>query len=190
MNVDIYGVKNVEDIGDGLPLFKDFTTEDWVIMQLRSEMYLLIKGFLKDVDDEDRTGLPEKHFDFYYAKYFTKKIVPKQFGMETLQDVMNLAKDVLQSNGEDTPILELQLNDDIETLDIFCKLCEDGRRERQRRIDAGDETAMLKFQPSCMTQKTVAVVTPGPQKAGGIRPAIASGSGWKQGKAPVWNRPW
>merc|ERR1719379_1492496 len=30
-DVDIFSVDNVEDIGDGVPLFKDFTFEDWVM---------------------------------------------------------------------------------------------------------------------------------------------------------------
>merc|ERR1711874_184360 len=42
-------------------------------------------------------------------------------------------------------LLTLQLSDDVESLDIFIKLTEESRRERQRRIDAGDETARLKF---------------------------------------------
>jgi len=34
---------------------------------------------------------------------------------------------------------------------MFVKLTEEKRRERQRRIDAGDETARLKFTPAAAT---------------------------------------
>merc|ERR1719324_1256610 len=44
-------------------------------------------------------------------------------------------------------VLSAQLADDLDGFDIFVKLAEEHRRERQRRIDAGDETARLKFQP-------------------------------------------
>merc|ERR1711953_1206332 len=123
-------------------------------MQFRFELYLLLKAFLIDVDDPERSGIPENHLEFYYGKYFNKRIVPKSFGLESLQEVLKLGKDIIGSNGAEVPIMELKLTDEIVTLDIFCKLTEDGRRERQRRIDAGDETAKLKFQPACMMQKT------------------------------------
>merc|ERR1712187_720903 len=132
--------------------------------------------------DPERTGMPEKHFDFYYGKYFTKKIAPKSFGKESLQEVLIMAKDVIASNEEEVPILELKLTDEIDTLDIFCKLTEDVRRERQRRIDAGDETAKIKFTPSCMTNRiTAQLATAGvsaakpPGVTGALKPALPSG---------------
>merc|ERR1711953_546735 len=148
-------------------------------MQLRFELYLLLKAFLKDVDDPERSGMPENHLEFYYGKYFNRQIVPKSFGLESLQEVLKLGKDIIGSNGADVPILELKLTDETETLDIFCKLTEDGRRERQRRIDAGDETAKLKFQPACMLNRL-------PQISG----AKEQKHGWKQGQSGgAWAKP-
>lgn len=179
-DVDIFSVEDVTDIGNGTPLFKEFTFEDWVIIQFRFELYLLVKAFLKDADDPERSGIPESHFEFYYGKYFTRRIVPKSFGFDSLQEVLlKLGKDIIGSNGAEVPILELKLTDEIEKLDIFCKLTEDGRRERQRRIDAGDETAKLKFQPACMMNRLAA-----------ISGANAPKQNWKQGQqSGAWQKP-
>merc|ERR1711912_77034 len=44
-------------------------------------------------------------------------------------------------------------DEDLEKPEIFLKLTEEKRRERQRRIDAGDETARLKFTPPLVIQR-------------------------------------
>merc|ERR1712228_388928 len=41
--------------------------------------------------------------------------------------------------------IESQLGEDLESYDVFIKLTEESRRERQRRIDMGDDGAVLKF---------------------------------------------
>merc|ERR1712062_207213 len=51
-------------------------------------------------------------------------------------------------------VLEAQLSEDMDSFDIFVKLTEESRRERQRRLDAGDETVKLKFsKPDAPPQK-------------------------------------
>jgi len=49
--VDIMSVDNVCDVGNGEPLFSDFAFEDWALMSLRFEFYLLVKSFKRDVND-------------------------------------------------------------------------------------------------------------------------------------------
>jgi len=44
-----------------------------------------------------------------------------------------------------TMVLKSLLSEEKENFDIFVKLTEENRRDRQRRIDAGDETVRLKF---------------------------------------------
>ena len=41
--------------------------------------------------------------------------------------------------------MEPLLSTELDNLDVFVKLTEESRRERQRRLDAGDETARLKL---------------------------------------------
>merc|ERR1711957_1076221 len=67
---------------------------------------------------------------------------PKKYGMDDLKGVLGLVKEIAAI--KDGLVLS-QLSDGLDNLDIFVKLTEEHRRERQRRIDAGDETARLKF---------------------------------------------
>eukprot|EP00927_Polykrikos_kofoidii_P038964 TRINITY_DN333_c0_g1_i3.p1 TRINITY_DN333_c0_g1~~TRINITY_DN333_c0_g1_i3.p1 ORF type:complete len:1000 (+),score=252.66 TRINITY_DN333_c0_g1_i3:111-3110(+) len=149
--VDIFSVTDVCDVGNGVPLFKDFTYDDWILLQLRSELYLLVHAYVKDTEDAEIIGFPEKHFDFYYQKYFNRNLQPASFGVEKLADLLNFAKDTIKIN-ESTNMFEAVLTEEADNLDPFVKLVEEFRRERQRRIDAGDETAKLKFASNCMAQ--------------------------------------
>jgi len=123
-------------------LFAHFDGEDWMLTRLRFEFAMLVLSFKKDVDDPDRPGIPLDHLNFYYSKYFNKGINTKLFGASDTAEVLSLIKDAVSTKDN---ILVSQLTDDIESLDIFVKLTEEGRRERCRRIEAGDETARLKF---------------------------------------------
>merc|ERR1719188_2842303 len=67
------------------------------------------------------------------------------YGKETLADLLDLVKDVVKLDP-DTGVLTCQLEEELESAGHLIKLTEDCRRERQRRVDAGDETARLKFQ--------------------------------------------
>merc|ERR1712194_326062 len=133
---DVDTVEDVKDVGNGVPLFKKFASEDWALLQLRFELFLLTAGFKHDVDDADRTGIPEQHVSFYFSKYLGKNAAPSHFGVASLKDQLALAKDTVQLTEDKLLITEL---------------AEEGRCERQRRIDAGDETARLKFQKEAMT---------------------------------------
>lgn len=71
--------------------------------------------------------------------------------------------------NEATGFLEGQLSDDT-AFSEFIKFAEEGRRDRQRRVDAGDESALIKF-----TKPAPAAPTNPPNGApGGVkRPAPA-----------------
>jgi len=141
-DVDIFSVADVCDGGDGVPLFDSFTFEDWELMKLRFEFCLLVLSFKKDCNDEDRAGIPTDHLAFYFNRYYQRNVNPKAYGLADVNEVMAMIKDTI---GTKDSIVVSQLSDDLDNLDIFLKLTEEGRRERQRRIDAGDETARLKF---------------------------------------------
>lgn len=163
---DIFAVEDVSNVGNGEPLFKHFTFEDWALVQLRSELFLLVWSFAKDVKDPDRAGIPEQHLGYYYSKYFKKQMLPKHFGMSTLPEMVAFAKDTV--SWSDKQVLTTQLNDDV-GLDYLVKLAEEQRRQRQRRIDAGDETARLKLNHMAFahTQAAKPVAQPGSAGRGG-----------------------
>lgn len=144
-DIDIFSLADVCEYKDGEPLFSKFGFEDWTLLSLRFELHLLAHAYRKDAADPERVGIHETHLPFYYNKYFRKSFNVKFYGVEDNVSLLALIKDTTRVN----PILhtiETVLSDDMENFDIFVKLTEQARRERQNRIDAGEETARLKFQ--------------------------------------------
>jgi hypothetical protein len=141
-DIDIFSVADVLDVGKGVPLFDSFTVEDWTLMKLRFDFCLLVLSFKVDANDPDRSGIPLDHLPFYYQKYYAKPINFKNYGVVDAKELVALIKDTVSIKEG---LVVSTLSDDLDNLDIFLKLTEEGRRERQRRIDAGDETARLKF---------------------------------------------
>merc|ERR1719422_273550 len=128
LNQDIYSVEDITDVGNGEPLFKNFTFADWALMQLRYELYLLHQAFKRDTGDPERPGIPEMHLSFYYNKYFRKQISPKHWGVSTNAELLDLVKDTAVLDNHQ--VLGTPLKDDVE-MDLFAKLTEEKRRERQ-----------------------------------------------------------
>lgn len=149
---DIYTITDICDVGKGEPLFKYFTFADWVLLQLRYELFLLQAAFKKDVDDSERPGIHGTHFIFYYSKYFRKQLNPKSYGVNSNSELTALVKDTVLWNEQE--VLTSPLAEDV-GVEMFVKLTEDKRRQRQRRIDAGDETARLAISPLAMQVVTV-----------------------------------
>eukprot|EP00929_Paragymnodinium_shiwhaense_P017201 TRINITY_DN1261_c4_g1_i1.p1 TRINITY_DN1261_c4_g1~~TRINITY_DN1261_c4_g1_i1.p1 ORF type:complete len:824 (-),score=378.51 TRINITY_DN1261_c4_g1_i1:179-2650(-) len=138
---DVMGVEDILDIGNGTPLFLEFQDEDWALMALRWELFTLAKFYKEDVNDEDRVEIPEAHVTYYFNKYHHKQLLVKNFGKDSLAELCTIVKDtaVLEDS-----VFKTKLEADTE-VEYFVKATEDSRRERQRRIDAGDETARLKI---------------------------------------------
>merc|ERR1719215_716440 len=114
LDVDIMMVDDVCDVGNGEPLFKDFAFEDWALLQLRYELYLLQIAFKKDVNDPDRTVIPEPHIFFYYNKYFRKQLNTKAFNVTTLQELTALVKDSTGWDSEEK-VLTMKLEEDLDS---------------------------------------------------------------------------
>jgi len=139
--LDVFSVTDITDLGNGMPLFSKFTYEDWTMLSTRYELHLLMHSFKKDLNDPDRPGFGEKHLGFYYQRYFKKTWNFPQFNIPKFEDFLEVIKDTVSikdsflkaEQAEDTP------------LETFVKLAEEHRKERERRVDAGDETAKLKF---------------------------------------------
>jgi len=169
-DVDIFSVTDVCDTGKGAPIFQNFTFEDWALMELRFEFCWLVLSFKTDCKDEDRTGIPKDHLTFYFSKYYGKAINLKSYGVANNEELLALIKDSVTTKDG---LVVSQLSDDLDNLDIFIKLSEEGRRERQRRLDAGDETARLKFTPPAEPKAAVAPVAAAAKPAPKATPAAA-----------------
>jgi len=141
-DLDVFSVEDVMDVGGGEPLFAKYSYEDWCLLSLRVELHLLIHAFRHDLGDPERATFHESHLAFYYNKYYKMPFKVKNFGVDKLEDLIDMAKDTAEISGKGC--LEAQLSDDT-PMDNFVKLTEDHRRDRLRRLDAGDETAQLKF---------------------------------------------
>merc|ERR1712060_153062 len=125
-------------------LFGSFELEDWELLRVRYELYLLVLGFKKAVQDPERVGIHESHLFFYYNRYFRKQLNPKQYGKDSIEGLVKLVKDTVIMDSTNRVIQPVSTNES-ESASTFVKLTEENRRERQRRIDAGDETARLNF---------------------------------------------
>ncbi|CAK9085427.1 Heterogeneous nuclear ribonucleoprotein U (hnRNP U) (Scaffold-attachment factor A) (SAF-A) [Durusdinium trenchii] len=140
-DLDVMGVSDILDLGNGMPLFDKFAYEDWTLLSTRYELHLLLHSSKKDLNDPDRPSFGEKHLGFYYTKYFKKAWNFSQFGLEKFEDLMDVIRD---SVSIDQQFLKAEKPEDT-PLEDFVKFTEEHRRERERRVDAGDETAKLKF---------------------------------------------
>lgn len=141
-DLDAMAVEDIENIGDGTPLYVDFQYEDWTLLAARYELHLLLHAFKKDLNDPDRPTFKEAHLAYYYNKYYNKRFIIENFGVEGFGEFAELVKEVLAVTEKG--FIEAQLPED-EAIANFVKQTEEHRRDRQRRVDAGDETALLKF---------------------------------------------
>lgn len=196
-DLDVFGVEDVNDVGNGEPLFGSFAFEDWALLSLRFELHLLVHAFRNDAKDPERTGIHPEHISFYYNKYYKKGISPKNYNVEKIEDLIDLVKDSVIV-GVDSKVAESQLTDDLESNDIFVKLTEESRRDRQRRIDAGDATAALKFtRPSGLptTTSATSAATSTPSNSAPLQPQVqlrplASGPYARPGYVPRPQQQW
>jgi len=149
-NFDIKGM-SIEDIHNvdakGTPIYANFKYEDWVLLAWRYELHLLVHAFAADVNDSDRPGIPEEHLKHYYKMYFKTALEPGKLGCDSVEKVFKVLKlQALQlmDKGGKSKILSSELGKETCLKDFIVDV-ETYRRNRLRRIDAGDESAQLKF---------------------------------------------
>jgi len=181
---EIWTTTDICDMGDGKPLFKDFEIEDWGLLQLRFELWSLQAGFRRDVDDPDRPGFPEAHLGFYLSKYHRKQIVPKNFGLGTIAEVLDLVQDLVTFEGGLFAPTDPE-SEDIMDFPQILRMTELQRRERGRRIDAGDESARLRFTQAAV-QPSPGPAPPAPQPKQPKQPGATQGSAVKATPASSW----
>jgi len=170
--IDVFSVEDINDLGNGEPLFANFQFEDWSMLSLRFELHLLSHAFRKDANDADRVLVPLDHLPFYYNRYFKKALSTKTYGADTVEEVARLVRDttlVTKNPISKLRVLESQLPEELECLNIFVMLTEEHRRERQRRLDLGDDTARLKF-----LTPGVSNVVPAVSVSGGSSPSTTT----------------
>jgi len=141
--IEALTVEDISDIGGGQPLFAKFASEDWALLSMRYEIFLLVHSFKKDVNDPDRLGFTEKDLSFYYNKYFKKTFSLKYFELASFDKLVKLLQDALKVEPE-SKFIATTLPEDT-PLSKFVKLAEEHRRIRHRRAEAGDENAELHF---------------------------------------------
>ncbi|CAE6965614.1 unnamed protein product [Symbiodinium sp. CCMP2592] len=147
-DLDVFGVADVLDVGNGEPLCSLFAPEDWILLTLRVELHHMAYSFRKDVTDADLPGMHVDTIPFYYNRYLRKNFAASHYGCDTNQKVIELVKDTVSLN--DKKVLVPELSEDLDNFDIFLKLTEDCRRERQLNIDLGEQSAVLKFKHSAL----------------------------------------
>merc|ERR1712039_495505 len=161
--MDVFSLDDFLDIGGGEPLFYHFQFEDWTLMSLRYELHLLGHAFKKDVP-VDCPGMILEHLPFYYQKYFRKAFNTKAYGFDTNKELVDLLRDTVVLRGKNH-IPETLLPEDNETNGIFVMLTEECRRDRERRICIGEDTARLKIQSGIAGMPNVSTPRPaGPTK--------------------------
>jgi len=201
--LDIFGVEDVCNMSNGEPLFANFTWEDWALLTLRFELYLLVHSFRRDVSDPERVGIHVDHLLFYYNKYFRKTFNTKYYGVETYEALVDFIRDTICINAKNS-VLEAHISDELDSFDLFLKLAEESRRERNLLIDSGEESATLKFLQTALTQQPVVPVQPPAANAAalaalpqqpprptyprGPRPPVQQGHG-AYGAAPTQQKP-
>eukprot|EP00449_Zooxanthella_nutricula_P044184 CAMPEP_0198608606 /NCGR_PEP_ID=MMETSP1462-20131121/155978_1 /TAXON_ID=1333877 /ORGANISM="Brandtodinium nutriculum, Strain RCC3387" /LENGTH=1011 /DNA_ID=CAMNT_0044340411 /DNA_START=236 /DNA_END=3272 /DNA_ORIENTATION=- len=146
--LDVFGAEDVLDIGGGMPLFRDFSPEDWAMLGLRFELHLLAHAFRHDVDDPERLGVHTDHLDFYFQRYFGRALLAKDYGKETVEELVGLVDDVVYVNAKG--VLESQVEAELETPSVFVKATEEARRRRALRLDLGEEAAKLRLAPAAL----------------------------------------
>jgi len=175
---DVFGIEEILDSnGEGEPLFSNFAFEDWALLSLRFELHLVVHAFRRDCKDPDRTGFPPEHLPYYYNKYFKRSLSPKNYGATTIDELIELVKDTLVVCDK---TLESQITDDLETNEVFMKLTEEERRDRHRRIEAGDPKAPLRFSrapPTDMVLAQAQLKAPPPNGPRGAMPNMLGGMG-------------
>jgi len=139
--IEVFGVEDITDVGNGVPLFRDFGFEDFALMSLRFELHLLIHSFREDCNDEDRKGMHVDHVGFYYQKYYGKDLNLGSYGVNSMTDVVALVNDCIIVKNK---VLASLVPPTFESNVVFAKITEAARRFRLLQLDLGEESARLK----------------------------------------------
>ena len=166
--VDLWQVDDVSNVeSTGRPLYAKWESEDWAMMNIRWELHLLLHAFIHDLGDAKRSAMYVPHLTRYYSKYYARPISPGDYGCSNMTELLAMIGDTVIYNAT-TEMASCEHDVDT-THSTFVKLTEDERRERQCRIEAGDESAKLSF-----SKATASAIRPNPsQKKDDKRTSVA-----------------
>jgi len=187
LEVDVWEPKEIDSIdGKGSVLYKQFTSEDWLLMQMRFELHHLVKCFAADATaaDPERRGIAPALLSHYYQLYFSKVMHPPSYGMADQEKMLSYCEDTVKvQDGVLTCI-----DDEDVPVSRIVRVVEEARRDRVNRVAAGDESARLVFAtaaPPALPAKGKGV----PQAAKGVGKGVVPGPAKGKGFAPQAARP-
>lgn len=177
---DIWAVEDINDLdGKGTPLYGKFQAEDWQLLNLRYELHLLCHAFFRDAtaEDGDIKGIHRSLLQHYFSTYFVghPPLIASLYGGKSVDELLDTFVVDTITVGSDGVLKTVH---DIDTpQSTFVRLVESARRERQKRIEAGDESARIRI---------VQPVT-APRNSGGRGPTVRDNrnSGSRGGKGGV-----
>merc|ERR1719253_830253 len=132
----------------------------------------MTQAFRKDIDDEDRPGIHWTNIVWYYNRYYNKQLTHAHYEAKTLKDLLTMIKDTVKI-VEESSLLQSELGEDVEATHIM-KMVEEIRRERVRRLDAGDETARIKFNKAIQLMGKPGVAAPATAKPVGVLKTVTT----------------
>lgn len=141
--LDVFGVQDILNIGNDVPLFREFQHEDWTMTALRFELYLLAHAVRKDAGDPERPGIHIDHLAFYYGKYYKRTLSTRDYGIESFKEIVEMVDDTIFITPRG--ILEPLIDGELENPQVFAKLAEEARRHRAICLDLGEESALLRL---------------------------------------------
>jgi len=172
-SLNVFKLQDISNIGISdleEPLFGNFTPEDWMLATLRFEVWLLVESYKRDCNDPEQKGVPLEHFRFYFTRYFKRPFEPSAYAMETVEEVLSLIRDCIVVDPSAKCACSLFFKEIPQSNDIFIKLTEASRIERDMRLASGDASAALKFSAKASTAPVIVPVSSGglPENTGGL----------------------
>eukprot|EP00929_Paragymnodinium_shiwhaense_P022313 TRINITY_DN14289_c0_g1_i1.p1 TRINITY_DN14289_c0_g1~~TRINITY_DN14289_c0_g1_i1.p1 ORF type:complete len:762 (-),score=184.90 TRINITY_DN14289_c0_g1_i1:97-2382(-) len=165
--------------GQGTPIYGQYTYTDWCVLDLNLRLHLMATAFAKDVNDSDRPGIPQDHVSHYWGVYYDRPLQPTRYGPKasSVPALVKMLKGPCKLGtveGQLSLILQSTLPADTELAEFVIEV-EKFRRDRARRVEAGDESASLVIPRLAAQPKEAAVAKAAPATAAiAKQPAVRS----------------
>ncbi|KAF4665123.1 hypothetical protein FOZ61_000163 [Perkinsus olseni] len=155
---DVWAAEDIDNVdGEQTPLYGQFEAVDWNLLSLRFELHLLCHSFKKDVSDADVVGIHRSLLGYYYLLYFKKNLTPGICGAKSIDDLLDrLVTDTIMVDDRGVLMAVHEVDTPFST---FVRLTEAARRERQKLIAAGDNSAELVVKNAAESERSEAKST-------------------------------
>lgn len=129
---------------------KQFSDEDWMLFNVRTELVNIVHAFKEDVADDTRPSFPPVLAPHYYKLYANKVLNPPTFACKTMEELIEQhLSDCLAVDA--SGLLTAKQEKEVEFQKIY-DLVETEREARETRVGAGDELSALKFSANAKPQ--------------------------------------